>query len=77
MVRRPARTAVRVRHPRIVLSAGHGGRRRMSISGHGDGTAGPALHAYVLAGLAMIWWIPGEAREALESARSGRRSEDD
>jgi hypothetical protein len=29
----------------------HGGRRHMSISGHGEGTAGPALHADVLAGL--------------------------
>ncbi len=29
-----------------------------------------------LAALAMIWWIRGEAREALEAARSGRREED-
>jgi divalent metal cation (Fe/Co/Zn/Cd) transporter len=28
------------------------------------------------AALAMIWWIRGEAREALEAARSGRRDED-
>jgi len=30
-----------------------------------------------IAGLAMIWWIHGEAREALEAARSGRRCESD
>jgi divalent metal cation (Fe/Co/Zn/Cd) transporter len=30
-----------------------------------------------VAGLAMIWWIRGEAREALEAARSGRYCEDD
>jgi len=30
-----------------------------------------------LAGLAMIWWIRGEAREALEAARTGRRCDDD
>jgi divalent metal cation (Fe/Co/Zn/Cd) transporter len=29
-----------------------------------------------LAALAMIWWIRGEAAEALEAARSGRREED-
>jgi divalent metal cation (Fe/Co/Zn/Cd) transporter len=29
-----------------------------------------------VAALAMIWWIRGEAREALEAARSGRREED-
>jgi divalent metal cation (Fe/Co/Zn/Cd) transporter len=29
-----------------------------------------------LAALAMIWWIRGEAREALEAARTGRRDED-
>jgi divalent metal cation (Fe/Co/Zn/Cd) transporter len=29
-----------------------------------------------LAALAMIWWIRGEASEALEAARSGRREED-
>jgi len=29
-----------------------------------------------LAALAMIWWIRGEAREALEAARSGRRDDD-
>jgi len=29
-----------------------------------------------VAALAMIWWIHGEAREALEAARSGRREED-
>jgi len=28
-----------------------------------------------LAALAMIWWIRGEAREALEAARSGRHGE--
>ena len=28
-----------------------------------------------LAALAMIWWIRGEAREALEAARAGRREE--
>ncbi|HEY5388209.1 MAG TPA: cation transporter [Thermoleophilia bacterium] len=28
-----------------------------------------------VAALAMIWWIRGEAREALEAARSGRREE--
>lgn len=28
-----------------------------------------------LAGLAMIWWIRGEANEALEAARMGRRDE--
>ncbi len=28
------------------------------------------------AALAMIWWIRGEAAEALEAARSGRRDED-
>ena len=51
MVRRPARTAVRIRHPRMVLAASHGGRRHMSIPGRGEDTAGPALHADVLAGL--------------------------
>jgi divalent metal cation (Fe/Co/Zn/Cd) transporter len=30
-----------------------------------------------LAGLAMIWWIRGEAMEALEAARTGRRCDDD
>lgn len=30
-----------------------------------------------LAGLAMIWWIRGEADEALEAARTGRHDEDD
>ena len=30
-----------------------------------------------LAALAMIWWIRGEAREALEAARSGRYCDDD
>jgi len=30
-----------------------------------------------LAALAMIWWIRGEAREALEAARTGRRDEHD
>jgi divalent metal cation (Fe/Co/Zn/Cd) transporter len=30
-----------------------------------------------VAALAMIWWIRGEAREALAAARSGRRCEDD
>ncbi len=29
-----------------------------------------------LAGLAMIWWIRGEANEALEAARTGRRDDD-
>lgn len=29
-----------------------------------------------LAGLAMIWWIRGEAREALEAAETGRRCDD-
>jgi divalent metal cation (Fe/Co/Zn/Cd) transporter len=29
-----------------------------------------------LAALAMIWWIRGEAREAVEAARSGRREDD-
>lgn len=29
-----------------------------------------------LAGLAMIWWIRGEANEALEAARTGRRDEE-
>jgi Predicted Co/Zn/Cd cation transporters len=29
-----------------------------------------------LAALAMIWWIRGEAREALEAARTGRREDD-
>ena len=29
-----------------------------------------------LAALAMIWWIRGEAREAIEAARSGRREDD-
>ncbi len=29
-----------------------------------------------LAGLAMIWWIRGEANEALEAARTGRRCDD-
>ena len=29
-----------------------------------------------LAGLAMIWWIRGEAREALEAAKTGRRCDD-
>ena len=29
-----------------------------------------------LAALAMIWWIRGEAAEALEAARSGRRDEE-
>jgi divalent metal cation (Fe/Co/Zn/Cd) transporter len=29
-----------------------------------------------VAGLAMIWWIRGEAREALEAARSGRHDDD-
>ena len=29
-----------------------------------------------IAGLAMIWWIRGEAREALEAARSGRHEDD-
>ena len=30
-----------------------------------------------VAALAMIWWIQGEAAEALEAARSGRREGDD
>jgi divalent metal cation (Fe/Co/Zn/Cd) transporter len=30
-----------------------------------------------VAGLAMIWWIRGEAREALEAARSGRHCEEE
>jgi divalent metal cation (Fe/Co/Zn/Cd) transporter len=30
-----------------------------------------------LAALAMIWWIRGEAREALEAAQTGRRSDED
>jgi divalent metal cation (Fe/Co/Zn/Cd) transporter len=30
-----------------------------------------------VAALAMIWWIRGEAREALEAARTGMREEDD
>jgi len=30
-----------------------------------------------VAGLAMIWWIRGEAREALEAARSGRHCDGD
>ncbi len=30
-----------------------------------------------LAGLAMIWWIRGEAREALEAASTGRRDDCD
>jgi len=29
-----------------------------------------------LAALAMIWWIRGEAREAIEAARTGRRDDD-
>jgi divalent metal cation (Fe/Co/Zn/Cd) transporter len=29
-----------------------------------------------LAGLAMIWWIRGEANEALEAARTGRRCDE-
>lgn len=29
-----------------------------------------------VAGLAMIWWIRGEANEALEAARTGRRCDD-
>lgn len=29
-----------------------------------------------LAALAMIWWIRGEAREAIEAARSGRYQDD-
>ena len=29
-----------------------------------------------LAALAMIWWIRGEAREALEAAQTGRRDDD-
>ena len=29
-----------------------------------------------LAGLAMIWWIRGEAAEALEAARTGQRDDD-
>ena len=29
-----------------------------------------------LAALAMIWWIRGEANEALEAARTGQRDED-
>jgi divalent metal cation (Fe/Co/Zn/Cd) transporter len=29
-----------------------------------------------VAALAMIWWVRGEAREALEAAHSGRRDED-
>ncbi len=29
-----------------------------------------------LAGLAMIWWIRGEATEALEAARTGQRDDD-
>jgi divalent metal cation (Fe/Co/Zn/Cd) transporter len=29
-----------------------------------------------LAGLTMIWWIRGEANEALEAARTGRRDDD-
>ncbi len=29
-----------------------------------------------VAGLAMIWWIRGEAREALEAAETGRRCDD-
>ena len=29
-----------------------------------------------VAALAMIWWIRGEAREALEAARTGRRDDD-
>jgi divalent metal cation (Fe/Co/Zn/Cd) transporter len=29
-----------------------------------------------LAALAMIWWIRGEAREAVEAARTGRREDD-
>ncbi|HMK93629.1 MAG TPA: cation transporter [Thermoleophilia bacterium] len=45
--------------------------------------AGVALNALFgwwwadpLAALAMIWWIRGEANEALEAARTGRRDED-
>ena len=30
-----------------------------------------------VAALAMIWWIRGEAREAVEAARTGRHEEDD
>lgn len=30
-----------------------------------------------LAALAMIWWIRGEAREAIEAARTGRHCDDD
>ena len=30
-----------------------------------------------LAGLAMVWWIRGEAGEALEAASSGRRGDDE
>ena len=30
-----------------------------------------------LAGLAMVWWIRGEAREALQAASTGRRCDDD
>jgi divalent metal cation (Fe/Co/Zn/Cd) transporter len=30
-----------------------------------------------LAALAMIWWIRGEAAEALEAAKTGRREDDD
>lgn len=30
-----------------------------------------------VAALAMIWWIRGEAREALEAARTGMREDDD
>lgn len=30
-----------------------------------------------LAGLAMVWWIRGEAREALEAASTGRHCDDD
>ena len=29
-----------------------------------------------LAGLAMIWWIRGEANEALEAGRTGQYDED-
>ena len=30
-----------------------------------------------LAALAMVWWIRGEAKEALEAARTGRHDDDD
>jgi len=30
-----------------------------------------------VAALAMIWWIRGEAHEAVEAARSGRREDEE